>query len=110
MVSFSAPQDAAIADAYDGSEFKHIVDVAGGRGGLLSLLLSRNQNATDRPTEAPGPPGSAQCGISRATLFPKPGAAAERYSGATDDNKCTVHNETVELCATGPLPRPPPAR
>jgi hypothetical protein len=46
MVSFSAPQDAAIADAYDVSEAKHIVDVAGGRGGLLSLLLSRNQNAT----------------------------------------------------------------
>lgn len=46
MVSYSAPQDAAIADTFDVSDVRHIVDVGGGRGGLLSLLLSRNPEAT----------------------------------------------------------------
>ncbi|NKY31779.1 SAM-dependent methyltransferase [Nocardia speluncae] len=46
MVSYSAPQDSAIADTFDGSEFRRIIDVGGGRGGLLSLLLSRNPRAT----------------------------------------------------------------
>ncbi|WP_280402869.1 methyltransferase [Nocardia carnea] len=46
MVSYSAPQDAAIADTFDVSGYRRIVDVGGGRGGLLSLLLSRNAQAT----------------------------------------------------------------
>jgi hypothetical protein len=44
MVSYSAPQDAAIADTYDVSGVGRIVDVGGGRGGLLSL--ARNPSAT----------------------------------------------------------------
>jgi hypothetical protein len=46
MASYSAPQDAAIADTYDMSKIQHVVDVGGGRGGLLSVLLSRNQHLT----------------------------------------------------------------
>lgn len=46
MVSYSAPQDAAIADTYDVSDVGRIVDVGGGRGGLLSLFLARNPLAT----------------------------------------------------------------
>ncbi|MEV6325438.1 methyltransferase [Nocardia sp. NPDC051787] len=46
MASYSAPQDAAIAGTYDISGINQIVDVGGGRGGLLSLLLHRNQHVT----------------------------------------------------------------
>ncbi|WP_280437648.1 methyltransferase [Nocardia carnea] len=46
MVSYSAPQDAAIADTFDVSDFRRIIDVGGGRGGLLSLLLTRHPVAT----------------------------------------------------------------
>ncbi|MFQ6393599.1 methyltransferase [Nocardia sp. KC 131] len=46
MVSYSAPQDAAIADTFDTSGVSKVVDVGGGRGGLLSLLLSQDPKLT----------------------------------------------------------------
>lgn len=46
MVSYSAPQDAAIAETYDVSDARRIVDVGGGRGGLLHALLTGNPQAT----------------------------------------------------------------
>lgn len=41
MAQISDADDAAIADAYDFSRFAKIVDVGGGRGGLLAQILAR---------------------------------------------------------------------
>ncbi len=42
MTSYTGPENAAIADTYDLTEIGSVVDVGGGRGGLLAMLLSRN--------------------------------------------------------------------
>lgn len=45
MSQLSRQEGAAIRDAYDFSPYRHIVDVGGGRGGLLSILLSASPDA-----------------------------------------------------------------
>lgn len=42
MVALSQGSNEAVADAYDFSQFTHVVDVGGGHGQLLSAILSRN--------------------------------------------------------------------
>ncbi|MDQ4102725.1 MAG: hypothetical protein M3186_03035 [Actinomycetota bacterium] len=42
MTSFSASETASVVEAYDFSRFNTIVDVGGGRGGLLSAILAAN--------------------------------------------------------------------
>jgi SAM-dependent methyltransferase len=42
MVSFGQGNNEAVAEAYDFSPFKRIVDVGGGHGQLLSAILARN--------------------------------------------------------------------
>jgi hypothetical protein len=39
LANFAAPENAAIVAAYDFTEFKRVVDVGGGRGGLLAEIL-----------------------------------------------------------------------
>jgi hypothetical protein len=39
MAVVSGPENAVIAQAYDFGQFTHVVDVAGGRGGLLAAVL-----------------------------------------------------------------------
>ncbi|WP_024803572.1 methyltransferase [Nocardia sp. BMG51109] len=46
MAALSGPEDAAIADTYDLSGVHSIVDVGGGRGGLLRMLLRHNTHPT----------------------------------------------------------------
>jgi hypothetical protein len=46
MARVSAPEDAAIAAAFDFSAARRIVDVGGGRGGLLRAVLARHPQAT----------------------------------------------------------------
>ncbi len=45
MARVSDADDAAIASAYDFTRFERIVDVGGGRGGLLAQILTRAPNA-----------------------------------------------------------------
>ena len=42
VASFAAAECVAIADSYDFSPFRRIVDAGGGRGGLLAEILKRN--------------------------------------------------------------------
>jgi O-methyltransferase domain/Dimerisation domain len=44
LTSRSAPENIAIADSYDFSGFKTVVDVGGGQGTLLATILKRNIN------------------------------------------------------------------
>ncbi|HEX6405035.1 MAG TPA: methyltransferase [Pseudonocardiaceae bacterium] len=44
MTSISTAETASIVKAYDFSRFRTIVDVGGGRGGLLAAILSANPN------------------------------------------------------------------
>ena len=46
MACISGADDIAIAEAYDFSRFRRIVDVGGGRGGLLAQILLRAPQAT----------------------------------------------------------------
>jgi hypothetical protein len=39
MAVVSQPENAAIAQAYDFGQFTHVVDIGGGRGGLLAAVL-----------------------------------------------------------------------
>ena len=45
MAKMSETEDSAIAGAYDFQHFRQIVDVGGGRGGLLAQILTRTPNA-----------------------------------------------------------------
>lgn len=45
MANFATAENPAIAGAYDYSRFGHIVDVGGGRGGLLAEILARHPSA-----------------------------------------------------------------
>jgi C-methyltransferase len=53
MARISDSDDAAIASAYDFTRFKRIVDVGGGRGGLLVQILKRAPDATGVLFEQP---------------------------------------------------------
>jgi C-methyltransferase len=53
MAQISDADDAAIAAAYEFSRFRKIVDVGGGRGGLLVQILERAPNATGVLFEQP---------------------------------------------------------
>jgi len=53
MARISENDDAAIAAAYDFARFRRIVDVGGGRGGLLVQILRRAPNATGVLFEQP---------------------------------------------------------
>jgi hypothetical protein len=54
MVGASRQLIAAILDAYDFSSFDTVVDVGGGNGALLALILSRNPGARGVLYELPG--------------------------------------------------------
>ncbi len=58
MTSFSASETASVVEAYDFTGFKTIVDVGGGRGGLLSAVLAANPHVQgvlfDIPTVVAG--------------------------------------------------------
>lgn len=58
MGELSSLEGVAIRDAYDVSHYRHIVDVGGGRGGLLAVLLGASPEA-------------------RGTLFDRPEVVAE---------------------------------
>jgi predicted O-methyltransferase YrrM len=58
MGQLSRQEGAAIRDAYDVANCRHVVDVGGGRGGLLAMLLSKAPQA-------------------RGTLFDRPEVVAE---------------------------------
>ena len=47
MTSISTNESVSIAKAYDFSSFNTIVDVGGGRGGLLTAILSANSHLQD---------------------------------------------------------------
>jgi len=64
MANISAAENPAIAAAYDFAAFEHVVDVGGGRGGLLAEILKRAPNT-------------------RGTLFDLPDAVADP-AGLTD--------------------------
>ncbi len=53
MARISDADDEAVVDAYDFSRFRRVVDVGGGRGGLLAQILKRNPGVEsvlfDRP-------------------------------------------------------------
>ncbi|MEJ2122736.1 MAG: methyltransferase [Alphaproteobacteria bacterium] len=53
MARISDSDDAAIASAYDFARFKRIVDVGGGRGGLLVQILKRTRDAVGVLFEQP---------------------------------------------------------
>lgn len=42
MALISGPEDACVAEAFDFSRFRRVVDVGGGRGGLLAAILNRH--------------------------------------------------------------------
>jgi SAM-dependent methyltransferase len=74
MGQLSSQEGVAIRDAYDVSHYRHIVDVGGGRGGLLAVLLGASPEA-------------------RGTLFDRPEVVAEatpvlRAADVTD--RCEV--------------------
>lgn len=58
MTSFSTSEAASIVEVYDFTPFKTIVDVGGGRGGLLSTILAANSHLQgvlfDLPTVVAG--------------------------------------------------------
>jgi hypothetical protein len=60
MTEFSASVGAAVIEAYDFSEFRQIVDVGGGHGGLLTTILKANPQARgvvfDQPEVVAGAP------------------------------------------------------
>jgi hypothetical protein len=52
--------NASIADAYDWAALTDVVDVGGGSGGLLSVLLARHANLRGTLVEMPGPAAAAR--------------------------------------------------
>lgn len=54
MSSFSSVTSGAIAESYDFSQFKRIVDIGGGHGAFLRTLLSRAPSATGIVFDLPG--------------------------------------------------------
>ncbi|MEO7261238.1 MAG: methyltransferase [Jatrophihabitantaceae bacterium] len=50
----------SIADAYDWAAIECVVDVGGGSGGLLSVLLARHANLRGTLVEMPGPAAAAR--------------------------------------------------
>lgn len=50
----------SLAEAYDWSALGHVVDVGGGNGALLSLLLSRHPDLVGTVVDLPGPVESAR--------------------------------------------------
>lgn len=67
MAQISDADDAAIAEAYDFSRFRRIVDVGGGRGGLLAQILRRVPTAAgvlfDQPQVVERPARLEQSGL-----------------------------------------------
>jgi hypothetical protein len=68
MASGSAAVDAAVAAAYDFSRFGSIVDVGGGRGGLLVAILTANPSLRGVMFDLPHVAEGARERISRAGL------------------------------------------
>lgn len=68
MARISDADDVAIVDAYDFLRFRRIVDVGGGRGGLLAQILLRNPQATgvlfDQPQVVAAATRLEQAGVS----------------------------------------------
>lgn len=52
--------DDGIADAYDWARLRHVVDVGGGNGALLGVLLARHTGLRGTLVDQPGPAGSAR--------------------------------------------------
>jgi SAM-dependent methyltransferase len=74
MARLSAQEGIAIRDAYDVSQYRHIVDVGGGRGGLLAALLAASPEI-------------------RGTLFDRPEVLAESRSVLEDagvEDRCDI--------------------
>lgn len=65
MTSISTNESVSIAKAYDFSSFNTIVDVGGGRGGLLTAILSANPHLQgvlfDVPTVVAGADSRGWC-------------------------------------------------
>ena len=54
MTSFSSGTSMAVADSYDFSRFRNIVDIGGGRGFLLRAVLAKAPNAKGTLFDLPG--------------------------------------------------------
>ncbi len=105
MARISATNDAAIADAYDFSGFHRIVDVGGGRGGLLAQILMRVPDATgvlfDQPQVVAAATRLEQAGLSgRAEPM-----GGDFFKAVPDGGDCYVikgvlHDFNDEECVT----------
>lgn len=62
MVSMTGPSNQAVAEAYDFTPFKRVVDVGGGHGQLLSQILSRNPHLDGVLFDLPSGVAAAQRG------------------------------------------------
>ncbi|MGZ5096316.1 MAG: methyltransferase, partial [Burkholderiales bacterium] len=63
MIAISQGSNEAVADAYDFSASLHIVDVGGGHGQLLSLILARNPHLSGILFDLPAGIAAARAGI-----------------------------------------------
>jgi hypothetical protein len=105
MARISTADDAAIADAYDFSGFHRIVDVGGGRGGLLAQILTRVPDATgvlfEQPQVVAGATRLEQLGLSdRAELVGGDFFKAVPEGGDCYVIKGVLHDFSDEECVT----------
>ena len=97
MARISDADDAAVADAYDFSRFRRIVDVGGGKGGLLGQILRRAPHATgilfDQPQVVTEAARLETAGVS---------ARAERMQGVTfsKPSRAGVTVTSLKECCT----------
>ena len=68
MVSFHGAEPAAVAEAYDFSAFKSMVDVGGGTGNLLTTVLLANPHLQGRIVDMPHAAEEARTRIKRLGL------------------------------------------
>lgn len=77
MASFATAENAAIAGAYDYARFDHIVDVAGGQGGLLAEILKRHPKLRGTLFDLPD--------VVRNPVYLRDAAFPERWSTESGD-------------------------
>jgi C-methyltransferase len=104
MASISDADDAAVASAYDFAQFERIVDLGGGRGGLLVQILKRAPKATGVLFEQPQV-------LERATRLDEAGlsdrsrkVAGDFFASVPEDADCYVikgvlHDFNDQQCA-----------
>src|SRR5439155_3724620 len=68
MTDLTSVVDPAVLKAYDFGQFKHMIDIGGGHGGLLGAILSKHPNLRGTVFDQPGVVEGARAALAKANL------------------------------------------